>query len=167
MLQTRFQTVILATQERRSRIVERRPDVGRLRLRLVEKDRSLPQDVPSFSQLPRPLTQGSVVLVELRQLLLVLCQGGVELVDGLRSTRTGGDEWYAVVESLDGYDVLFLFDLGGEKARAAGHVVDASNFTDERALEGVHAGIELYSNVGQSVDDSSVKFLGGKRTSLN
>ena len=39
--------------------------------------------------------------------------------------------------------MLLLFNLRGEESNSSRHFIDATNFTNERALEGVHIRVQL------------------------
>ena len=73
----------------------------------------------------------------------MLRQLHVQLVDSLRSTRADRHEGGRVVERANGDGLLLLLDLAFEKADAAGHFVDAADFTDEGALERIDIGVQL------------------------
>ena len=96
-----------------------------------------------LNELPEPLAEELVTLVHLHQPHLVLRELQVQLVDSLRSTRADRHEGSRVVERANGDGLLLLLDLAFEKADAAGHFVDAADFTDEGALERIDIGVQL------------------------
>lgn len=108
--------------------------------------------MPSFNELTQTAAKNLITLIHLGQSGLMLGQGDVQLVHSLRRARADGDERRRVIQGSNRNLVLLLVDLAGEKANAPRHLVDATNLTDEGALEGVDVGIQLSTSKVNTMD---------------
>ena len=109
----------------------------------VEKDGSLSQNVPRLDQLHEPVAQQLVTVVHLDQPLLMFRKLDIQLIHGLRSTGSNGNQWGGVVKRSDWDCVLLPLNLSSEESNAASHVVYAANFGNKRTLEGVYMRVQL------------------------
>jgi hypothetical protein len=109
----------------------------------VKEHSRLPEHVPRLDEFPQTFAERLVAVVHLAQAGLVLLQCHVELVDGVRCARADGDERCRVIQQPHRDLVRLLLNLRLEETKAAGHLVDAPNLADERALKRVHVGVEL------------------------
>ena len=118
---------------------------------LLEENRGLTKDMPGLDKLSKALAKQLVAFVHLRKTGFVLRELHIQLVDGLRSTRTDSHERRRVVEGANSDGFLLLLNLRGKEADATGHLVDAADLTDEGTLEGIDVGVQLRASAVENV----------------
>lgn len=111
---------------------------------LLEERRGLPEDVSSLLQLPLLFDEGLPTRIHLPDPVLVLLELEVELVDGLRASRSDRDERWGRVETGDvNGGTGDGGDLGAEESESSVHLVKSADVADEGTLEGIDVRVEL------------------------
>jgi hypothetical protein len=107
--------------------------------------------VAGFDKFSEAAAEHLISRIHLEQARLVLAEGDVEVIHGLRGSGANGDERRRIVQRPDGNDIALALNLRCEEADAARHLFYATDLADKGTLEGGHIGVELWSERRGSV----------------
>lgn len=129
----------------------------------LEEDSGLTQDVAGFNKLLHALTELLVRVIHLDEPQLVFGQLRIKFINGLRSARSNSGEGQAIIERSYRNCLLLFLDLGCEETDTTGHLINAANFANIRALERVDVRVQLRGALSNHI----CRIIGSVRTSLN